>query len=218
MRRGLAGVFVGILTLAGALIMSAPAGAVQTTTWGITPAPTSQGQRSSLVHAADGSTVHDAVIVYNRTAKPIIVHLYVLTTSYANGVYQFSPPKSGLAADTSLGASSVKLGGYQEVRVPVTIHMPRGVRSQTLAGIGAEASAINDGSLSIMEQLVVLVKANPTNHFAPPPITKDLFPWAFVAIALIVLTGVFVERERRRSRAGRSSSPLRPPLPAIGPF
>jgi len=217
MRRGLAGVFVGMLTLAGALLMSAPAGAVQTTTWGVTPAPTSQGQRTSLAHPADGSTVHDVLIVYNRTAKPITVHLYVLGTSYANGVYQFSPPKTGLAADTTIGTNSVKLGPYQEVRVPVTIHMPRGVKAQTLAGIGAEASAINDGSLSIMQQLVVLVKANPTNHFAPPPITKDLFPWAFIAIGLITAAGALVELERRKNRSVRSGSRLRPPLPAIGP-
>jgi len=217
MRRGLAGVFVGILTLASALLMSAPAGAVQTTSWGVTPAPTSQGQRTSLAHPADGSTVHDAVIVYNRTAKPITVHLYVLGTSYTNGVYQFSPPTTGLAAATTVGDNFVKLSGYQEVKVPVTIRMPRGIKTQTLAGIGAEASAINNGSLSIMEQLVVLVKANPTDHFVPAPITKDLFPWALIAIVVIGLAGGLIERERRKNKSGRSGNRWRPPLPAIGP-
>ncbi len=205
---------VTLIASAGALLMSAPAQAVQTTTWGITAAPNGNGQRTSLSHPADGSTVHDAVIVYNRTAKPITVRLYVLGTDYAHGGYQFSKPTSGLAAATSLGTNSVSLRPFQEVRVPVTIHMPRGVKSTTLAGIGAEAAGINNGDLTIMEQLVVLVKANPSSHLVPLTITKDLFPWALIAIALIAITGGLVERERRRSRNG--SGLRRPPLPAMG--
>ena len=209
---------VALIASAGALLVSAPANAVQTTTWGMTAAPNSNGQRTSLSHPADGSTVHDAVIVYNRTAKPITVRLYVLGTSYANGNYQFSKPTAGLAADTSLGSNSVRLGGYQEVRVPVTIHMPRGVKSTTLASIGAEASGINNGDLTIMEQLVVLVKATPSSHLIPPVITKDLFPWALIAVALIVIAGGLIERERRKNRsAGNSAGLHRPPVPAMGP-
>lgn len=190
---------VALIAGAGALVMSAPAHAVQTTTWGITAAPNSDGQRTSLSHPADGSTVHDAVIVYNRTAKPITVHLYVLGTDYVDGVYRFSRPDSGLAAETSLGMNTVNLRPHQNVRVPVTIHMPRGVKTTTLAGIGAEASAINDGDLSIMQQLVVLVKANPSGHLVPP-ITKDLFPWAFIAIGVLGGAAAMVDRERRRSK------------------
>ena len=190
-----------VVASAGVLLMSAPAGAVQTTTWGITAAPSGQHQRTSLAHPADGSTVHDAVIVYNRTAQPITVHLYVLGTDYANGVYRFSRPDTGLAAGTSVGMTTVKLRPFQQVRVPVTIHMPRGVKSTTLAGIGAEASAINDGDLSVMQQLVVLVKANPSSHLIPP-ITKDLFPLAFIAIGILAVAASLVERERRRTRTG----------------
>ena len=205
---------VALLASAGALLMSAPAHAVQTTTWGIVPTPGGQGQRPSLSHPADGSTVHDSVIVYNRTAKPITVRLYVLGTSYTNGVYQFNKPTTGLAAGTTLGRNTVDLRPFQEVQVPVTIHMPRGVSSTTLAGIGAEASAVNDGALSIMQQLVVLVKANPTNHFVAAPITKDLFPWALIAIGLIAITAGLVEKERRKGRNGAGLG--RPPLPAMG--
>ena len=217
MRRSLGTVVIGLLTLVGALAMSAPAGAVQTTSWGITAAPNGQGQRTSLAHPADGSTVHDAVIVYNRTEKPITIHLYVLGTTYVNGAYQFSHQATGLAADTGLGTSTVKLGPFQQMRVPVTIRMPRGVKTQTLAGIGAEASAVNDGALSIMQQLVVLVKANPSNHLVAAPITKDLFPWAFIAIGLIGIAGGLAERERRKNRSGGSNAGVRrPPLPAMG--
>lgn len=207
---------VAVIAAAGALMMSAPAHAVQTTTWGITAAPNGSGQRTALSHPADGSTVHDAVIVYNRTAKPITIHLYVLGTNYANGSYQFTKPTTGLGAATSLGQSTVQLRAYQELRVPVTIRMPRGVKSTTLAGIGAEAAGINNGDLTIMEQLVVLVKATPSNHLIPPAITKDLFPWALIAIALIAVTGGFIERERRKSK-NAGTGLRRPPVPAMGP-
>ena len=209
---------VAVIAAAGALMMSAPAHAVQTTTWGITAAPNGSGQRTSLSHAADGSTVHDAVIVYNRTAKPITIHLYVLGTNYVNGSYQFSKPTTGLAAATSLGQSNVQLRPYQELRVPVTVRMPRGVKTTTLAGIGAEASGINNGALTIMEQLVVLVKATPSNHLIPPAISKDLFPWAIIAIALIAATGGLIERERRKNKnSGDGAGLRRPPVPAMGP-
>ena len=208
---------VALLASAGALLMSVPAQAVQTTTWGIAAAPDGHGQRTSLSHPADGSTVHDAVIVYNRTSKPITVHLYVLGTNYVNGIYQFSRPSTGLAAGTSVGNGTLKLGPFQEIRVPVTIHMPRGVKSTTLAGIGAEASAVNDGELSVMQQLVVLVKANPSDHLVAAPITKDLFPWAIIAITAIAFAAGMAERERRRNRSSGSGAGFRrPPVPAIG--
>ena len=190
-----------VIASAGVLLVSAPAHAVQTTTWGMVAAPDGQHQRTSLSHSADGSTVHDAVIVYNRTGHPITVHLYVLGTNFANGVYQFSRPDTGLASGTTIGANTVNLRPYQKVRVPVTVHMPRGLKATELAGIGAEASAINDGDLSIMQQLVVLVKANPSSH-SVAPLTKDLFPWAFIAVGVLAGAAAMIDRERRRSRRG----------------
>jgi hypothetical protein len=156
------------------------------------------------------------VIVYNRTSKPITVHLYVLGTNYVNGVYQFSRPTTGLAAATNLGNGIVRLAPYQELRVPVTIHMPRGLKSTALAGIGAEASAINDGELSVMQQLVVLVKANPSDHVVAAPITKDLFPWALIAIVATAVAAGMVERERRKNGGESRIGLRRPPLPAMG--
>jgi hypothetical protein len=205
---------VTLLASAGALLLSAPAQAVQTTTWGITAAPSGQSQRSSLSHAADGSTVHDAVLVYNRTAQPITVHLYVLNTTYANGAYQFGKPSSGLAADTSLGTHYVTLGAHQQVRVPVTIHMPRGVKTTILAGIGAEAGAVNDGDLSIQQQLVVLIKANPSSHVVPA-VVKDVGLWGSIALVVLLAVAALAERERRRAKRTRAAPAFRPAVPSL---
>lgn len=191
-----------VVAAAGLVLAAAPAGAVQTTTWGLVAAPNGHGFRSTISHQADGSTVHDAVVVFNRTDTPITIRLYLLDTTYAHQGYQFGPPNKGLAADTSLGARYVTLQAHQQARVPVTIHMPRGVHGAALAGIAAEASPINDGAVSIQQQLVVLVKATPPTH-SLPPLVKDIGIWAAGALLVLLLVGALIERERRRAkRAG----------------
>jgi hypothetical protein len=191
-----------LLAAAGALVGSAPAHAVQTDTWGLAAAPAGHAQRATLTHPANGSTVHDGVVVYNRTAKPISVHLYVLGTTYANGVYQFGKPDTGLAADTSLGTNLVELGPHQVVEVPVTVRMPRGTKSTMLAGIGGEAAPINHGVLSIEEQLVVLIKATPTSHLAPIHLSApDVAGWGAAAAAMLAgVIGLTVRQRRHYPR------------------
>lgn len=191
-----------LLAAAGALVWSAPAQAVQTDTWGLAAAPAGNAQRTTLTHPANGSTVHDDVVVYNRTAKPIAVRLYVLSTNYANGVYQFGKPDRGLAADTSLGASHVELGPHQVVEVPVTIRMPRGTKKTMLAGIGGEAAPINHGVLSIEEQLVVLIKATPPSHLAPLHLSApDVAGWGAAAAAMLAgVVGLTVRQKRHSPR------------------
>lgn len=204
---------VTLLASAGALILSAPAGAVQTTTWGMTAAPTGHGYRSSIDHAADGSTVHDAVILFNRTASPITIHLYLLGATYAHGAYQFGPPR-GLAAEATLGARDVTLAAHQQERVPVTIRMPRGVKTTLLAGIGAEAAAVNDGALSIQQQLVVLIKASPSGHVLPI-VGKHLGVWAGTAALVLIAAIALGVRERRQALTNRRLMPARSALPSL---
>ena len=186
-----------LLAAAGALVASAPAYAVQTDTWGITAA--TNGQGTSIVHSADGSTVHEAVVLFNRTATPIKINVYLLSTNYENGVYQFSKPTTGLAADTSLGAHSVSLGPHQQVQVPVVVKLPRNIKTTMLAGIGAEAAPLDHGVLSIQEQLVVLLKATPTTHSVPIHLTApDVAGWGAGAAGLLAVVIGFTARQRRR--------------------
>lgn len=192
-----------VVTAAGLILAAAPAGAVQTTTWGLVAAPDGHGFRSTITHPADGSTVHDAVIVFNRTDQPITIHLYLLDTTHVQQGYQFGPPNKGLAADTTLGAKSVTLQAHQQARVPVTIRMPRGTKTTILAGIAAEASAVRDGALSIQQQLVVLVKATPPTHLVPV-VVKDIGIWGSAALLVLLLVAALVERERRRSKRAKS--------------
>lgn len=177
------------------------AGAAQTSTWGIAAAPDG-GNRSSLSHPANGATVHDAVLVWNRTASPLTVDLNVLGTSYQGGAYQFSGPTSGLAGHVSLGAHKLVLAPHQEVRVAVTIREPRRVPGTELAGIAGEAAPLQDGALSIQERLVVLVKATPTSAILPVAV-KDVTVWGTIAaILLAAVIAVTVLVRRRAPRLG----------------
>lgn len=190
---------VALLGAAGGLALGAfapAAHAAETATWGIVAAPGSSGFRSSLSHAADGGTVHDAVLVWNRTGTPLTVDLSVMGATYRGGAYQFSGPHSGLAAGVSLAASQIRLGPHQEARVPVTIHEPRGVKQTDLAGIAAEAAPIQDGALQIEERLVVLVKATPTSNLLPVPAADVTVAGAIAAVLLAAVVAALAFRRR----------------------
>lgn len=207
---GAAAVAVGLLTGP-----SGTAGAAQTAAWGIVAAP-SHGFRSSISHPADGATVTDAVLVWNRTAGPLVVNLSVLDTRYAGGAYQFAPPTAGLAARVRLATYRVALGGHEEARVPVTIREPRGSRGTALAGIAAEAAPIDDGALSIQQRLVILVQATPTGSLVP--LTRpDVAGWGIAASGILaVVVGLLTWERRRAGTAGRTAGDGRRPVALAG--
>jgi hypothetical protein len=175
------------------------ASAAQTATWGIVAAPAVGQYRTSISDPANGATIQDAVIVYNRTNKPITVDLAVVGASYANGTYQFSAPTSGLAAGIQLAAPRVTLGANQQARVPVTIREPRGVKATALAGITAQSAPVQDGALSVIQRLVVLVKATPSTTMVPLA-APNLLPWGIPTAAGLVLIAFWAIALRRREK------------------
>lgn len=195
----------GIRTAAAILVVAVavlafgpPAHAIQTTTWGIQPAPTSAGPRPSLGYPSNGQTVHDAVIVYNRTDQSQVVTLSVLGATGSGGTYQYSKQRQGLAAGVTLAAERIPLPPHEQARVPVTIRLPRHSKVTTLAAIAAEGAPIKQGSLLIQQRLVLLVKATPSTT---SPVVPDIGLWGPAAAALLALvTGLAVREARRRRR------------------
>jgi hypothetical protein len=189
---------------ASCLVVAAPAAsAAQTATWGIVAAPVVGQYRTSISDPANGATVQDAVIVYNRTNRTVTVDLAVVGASFANGTYQFSAPTSGLAAGIQLAAPRVTLGANQQARVPVIIHEPRGVKATALAGITAQSAPVQDGALSIIQRLVVLVKATPSTALVPLA-APDLLPLGIptaAGLALIVFWALALRRREKRDPA-----------------
>lgn len=192
-----AGLTIAISTFG--LARSGAADAAQTSTWGIIASPDKGAYRSELSEPANGGTVHEAVVVFNRTKEPVTVDLNVVGVTYANQAYQFSGPRSGLAADVTLAASSVTLGPNQQATVPVTIHEPRGVKQTLLAGVAAEAAPVTDGALSIQQRLVVLIKSTPSAVILPRH-RPDVVPWGVTASATLGAVGAATVATRRRSR------------------
>lgn len=196
--RARAGAVVLVLS-AGALAFGAPAAAIQTSTWGIQPGPHGNARtRASLSYPSNGQTVHDSVVIYNRTASPEVINLKVLGAVHAAGGYQYSTVRAGLAAGVSVAADRITLGPHQQAQVPVTLKLPRHSKVTTLAGISAEGAQAKQGALLIQERLVILVKATPSTH--APPIVPDIGLWGPLAAALLAVSIGLVVREARRRR------------------
>ncbi|HET6965494.1 MAG TPA: hypothetical protein VFH58_12035 [Acidimicrobiales bacterium] len=186
-----------LVVAAAVLAFSPPAHAIQTTTWGIQPAPTSSGPRPSLSYPSNGQTAHDAVIVYNRTDQSQVVTLTVLGATGRDGTYQYSKQRNGLAAGVTVAAERIPLPPHEQARVPVTVKLPRHSKVTTLAAIAAEGAPIKQGSLFIQQRLVLLVKATPSTA---SPVVPDLGLWGPAAAVLLAMVAGLGLREARRRR------------------
>jgi hypothetical protein len=199
---------VALVLSAGVLAFGGTATAIQTTTWGIQPAPHAGGLRAGLNYPSNGQTVHDAVIVYNRTASAEVIDLSVMTAAHVNGTYQYASKLTGLAAGVTLAGHQIDLGPHQQATVPVTVKLPRRSKVTALAAISAESAPVKQGSLLIQQQLVILVKATPST--GPAPVVANLTVWGPIAGALLaVVAGLLglAARRRSRSRPGGDGNP-----------
>jgi hypothetical protein len=206
----LAAAWVGWAAVAG---WAGPAAAVQTAQWGMEATGAQGGYQPEIVHPADGSTVDAQLLVWNRTSEPLTVRLSVLSVTYANQTYQYSARLSGLATGVSLPAPEVSLGPHQEAHLTVTVREPRGITTPEFAAISGESRPVQEGPLSVVERLAVLVRATPLAGAATPPAGSagaaarsrvEHSPagpvWLFGSIGavLLVILVVLMERERRR--------------------
>jgi hypothetical protein len=194
----------GVLTLAGGvLVLVPPAGAIQTTTWGIQPASEGATPRASFQYPSNGQTVHDAVVVYNRTARAEVITLAVVSAADSGRSYQYSTVRKGLASGIEMPVQEVHLGPNQQANVPFTLKLPHHSKATTVAAIAAEGAPVKQGSLLIQQQLVILVKATPST--VSSPIVRDVGTWGPIAGGLLAVVAgwlALVVRKRRRSASG----------------
>lgn len=193
----------------GALLFAAPAGAIQTTTWGIQPADRAGAARAAFVYPSNGQTVHDTVIVYNRTAQPEVIDLSVLSATHGSSGYQYSDARTGLAAGIRLAANRIPLGPNQQANVPVTFKLPGHTKQMTAAAISAEGAPVKEGALLVQQQLIILVKAQPSTSTAPA--VPDIGLWGPLAGLLLAVVGGLAGRELRKRRRYRGTGPGIPP-------
>jgi hypothetical protein len=189
--------------------------AVQTDTWGMSPAPDGQTFQPEIAHLADGSTVRAPILVWNRTGAPLTVHLSVLSVTPENGTFGYSPAIRGLAMGVVLPAGQVTLGPKQEARMLVTIHEPAAVAGTEYAAISGESQPVHEGVLSVQERLAVIVKAtagHPAGLGAPAPARHHPSSTSFAVLvlgsigaAILLILLVLLDRERRRRDPGSAA-------------
>lgn len=211
---------VALVLSGGIAAFGPPAGAIQTTTWGVNPSPHGASARGSFSYPSNGQTVHDSVIVYNRTKQAEVINLSVLNATDVDGRFQYSNQRTGFATQVTLAATRIPLGPDQQAEVPMTVRLPRQSKITTVAAIAAESAPVKQGALFIQERLVILVKATPSTH--PAPLLPDLGLWGPVAGGVLALAvGLLAweaRKRRRRDPAAAEAMPVdnpRSPEPAL---
>ena len=159
-RFGVLGALSGVVVL---LLSGAPARAVQTTTYGITPAPgTNQSGGNHLqATAGPGQSVHDQLLVYNRTTGPLTIDLSVVPAHL--GPHDI-PALGGSEEATHwvhLDQTVVNLGPSAKQLVGVTITLPRVLpHLPAQAAVLANPVSSTPGQVSVVIQLAVLISMN----------------------------------------------------------
>ena len=135
-----------------------PADGVQTAKFGLA----ATGARSKIVHDASDATIHDAVVVYNRTASSLTIRLDVVgVTQKRDGSYSLGGSGTGLARDVELQTRSVTLPGKGRQTVGITIQPVDNVDAPEFAAVTAIAAPASSPGVSVTERLAVLVGLTP---------------------------------------------------------
>ena len=121
------------------------------------------GTRSKILHTADGKTIHDSVVVYNRTKAPLTVSLDVVgVTRKADGSYDLGASGAGLAGRVKLATRSVALAPNAQQVVMLTIDEPGSLTSAAYAAVTAVAGGTPSTGVAVTERLAVLVGLTPS--------------------------------------------------------
>jgi hypothetical protein len=177
------------------------ASAIETSSFGLGPAGPSS--RTALHEdVRPGHHTDDAVRVWNKTDKPVVVNLAVQGATIDKAGQVSLGGNAGAARWVRLSTAKVTLAPHASVEVPVAFEGPRTMPSGTsTAAIVAEAESGPGGSSSVavLQRVALMVYAKaPTGS----PLRAALGWAAWVAVALLVgVVGyvAFMRRPRRQA-------------------
>ena len=150
-----------VLLLTGALLLAgAPAAhAADNGSWSVYPAAAQGGERPYFYLSADpGATLHDRVVVANKTDRPRTFRLYpadAYNTARDGGfaVRSREEEQHGVGAWTSTGREQVTVPPHGSVGVPVTIVVPRdaepGDHPGALVALDEHAEPAGGGAVAV---------------------------------------------------------------------
>jgi hypothetical protein len=193
--------------LAGLVLFSGAASAVQTETFGISPAPGAAQSGGNHLEATTkpGAPVTENLLVWNRTSARLTLDL---TVQPAHLGAKDVPALGGPVAPTRwihLSHSALTLAPHASQLVPVTITVPR-----VLPHLPAQAAVVatpqqqSSARVSVLIRLAVLVSMDAAKN-APSRAPVGLIGWT--ALALVLAAALLgIGTSLRRSRPRRTSA------------
>ncbi|MHB1854498.1 MAG: hypothetical protein ACYCS2_05520 [Acidimicrobiales bacterium] len=184
------------------------AGAVQTDTYGIAPAPGSLQSGGDHLQALTqpGVAVHDRLLVWNRTAGPLTLDLSVEPAHLAPGDV---PALGGPVAPTRwvhLDQPVVQLGPHADQLVSLTITVPRILpHLPAQAAVVATPAASAPGRVAVLIRLAVLISMDAAPS-APARAPLGTVGWVALAVLAAVAVTAAVVRLASRRRPGPAPS------------
>lgn len=174
-----------------------PASAIETASFGLGPA--GSANRTALhPEVKPGARIDDAVRLWNKTDKPVVVRLQVQGAALDAGGQVSLGGNGGAAQWISLGQDRVELAPHASVDVPVVLRAPRNMpEGETTAAIVAEAEPAGGSSnVAVVQRVALMVYAS-----APEgsPLRASLGWVLWAAAALLLGVAVYATAVRRRA-------------------
>lgn len=193
--------FVFVSVLLGALLVSAPSGAIETDSFGLDVAERSPDARLHIpLRAGQGAT--GRILVWNKKETPLVLRLSVVpATVDANG-------KAGLGGDDDEAvawvgvADEVELTPGERRVVDIDVRSPRKLdrRTRTVAIVAEPAPEGGDEAPAVVQRLALTTFLEPEEGSLIASL--GAFPW-IALVVLLVVVALALRTVRGRRGEGR---------------
>lgn len=154
------------LTVGLVVGVAAPAFAVQTSTLGLSPAPTAAGASRTVLLERNGQSLSDVVEVANKGSAPETVQLGVVPVTRSAAGFTLGGPPTAWTRGIRVGTTTLHLSPGQVVKVPVSAPERKGPTAW--AAVTAQAAgSVQSGGIDVAERLAVLIES-PGSGVASP--------------------------------------------------
>lgn len=196
--------FPMLVLAVAAMAAAGAASAIETASFGLEPA--GSADRTALhPRVKPGAKAEDAVRIWNKTDKPLVVRLQVQGAAIAEGGQVSLGGNGGAAQWISLGQDRVELAPAASVDVPLVLRAPRNMpEGETTAAIVAEVEPVGGSSnVAVVQRVALMV-------YASAPAGSSLrasLGWAlWLAAGLLLGVAVYAMALRTRRRRGNGAT------------
>ena len=211
MRRAWAAALAALAALASvAALAPRPAAAIETASFGLTPARSATARTSLHERVRPGATATDAVRVFNKTAQPLTLALSVSGASLGDDGQVRLGGTGGAARWVHLGTSTVTLPPNGSTTVALSIRAPRTMPAgeSTAAVVAEPAPGSAQADVAVLQRVALMV------YVRAPEGSSLRAALGWVAwVAAVLLAGVLVYALSGRGPRRRRQEPTAPGEP-----